>query len=322
MASFFQKEFKNIRVSRWILILLISAIAIALAYWIPAEMNKPPPEIREGVIDGYFDGQVRYWDAYAVKSKGFNESCASRHGIGSYNQSWVHMWGSIKYNDGSIEDASIEGKEIRGALCILDVDNNIFASSTNKETPGVIYFRGEVREMPFVDLGWTPPWIVAGIFAGAFLWALNRRRQIKKFDINDAKRLFYKKLATEGHQENIFGIIQCDSSRSSGGKTFDCSVPLKIDGRKYDAVYTCDTSGSELTFRIDDTGEVYNAKMGVEGRKVSLEFEQRDRKYDKEDITNAIRRDRAMQKEREEKEKKPENQFKDIGDSQTYEDEE
>jgi len=39
MASFFQKEFKNIRVSRWILILLISAIAIALAYWIPAEMN-------------------------------------------------------------------------------------------------------------------------------------------------------------------------------------------------------------------------------------------------------------------------------------------
>lgn len=286
---------------------MISAIAIALAYWIPAEMNKPPPEIREGVIDGYFDGQVRYWDAYAVKSKGFNESCASRHGIGSYNQSWVHMWGSIKYNDGSIEDASIEGKEIRGALCILDVDNNIFASSTNKETPGVIYFRGEVREMPQLQISAETLVIIAlvGVIF-VLVYIVYYKKSSDFFSAKEALQLIRMDLERDGYQLVGMGEAKETEGALEGtsytvkqrvlGKPNKIMIRHINDKRKITNLRENTTNNSLDTHTFDKGAEEFHREMLTKEKPWRVKDEERRRERlnppKKKEVEDDIRKGR------------------------------
>jgi len=290
-----ETEVGNYTLLQLVIILIAIGAVVYVAFWIVGEINKPPPEIVDGVAQGFFDGTK-----YGFMYKQTSQSLLQRR---CFNNSWLYFWGNITYDNGISVDVSHEGRRIDGLICIKSVNSIKWQSSdASSRTDITFVFRGTVSPIAVIDLNalireW---WGLIPLTVLIYLFYF-RKYIRKKFDAMDAIAIFedYKE---KNHLVEA-GKIHVEPLEVIGGKVFRVGQLIKGAKRNWLLILEIDNHRNITRIRPDELGDVWGSTFGKEGREYTEKLREQTRRYTASEVYDVASR-MVQEKKRKEPKRK------------------
>jgi hypothetical protein len=271
------KKFGNFTYLQWLVILIIFVGVIMAIGWFMAESAKPQPEIFEGYAEGAFHGRQKFFSSEGATERDRATSCYM-------NNSYLYFFnGNITYNDGTIEVVGEEGRKISGRICLITVDSYIWSSDDKyMRTPIHFSFSGTITPMPIIDPTPLIPWGIIGLLLLIIAYLVYRKVRLEFFDAMVAERVFSEYVQAKGLR--TIGPIESERQEVMGGKQYTVAQPIEWNRAMAYLVMDIDNRKTILSNRVDDTGDVYRAKMGKEAQRFNMEMRKSINKFSEEDV--------------------------------------
>lgn len=269
------KKFGNFTYAQWLVIIfLFLGIMYGLSAYL-SSLNQPAPTIYEGDASGVFHGRRYGFYISGTTSEEQAQNC--------YANSYLYFWGNLTMADGTRQDVSLEGREIRGLICIQTVNSYIWSSTDQSpRTPITFHFKGTISTVPMLD--WSPlvPWFGWGATILIVFYLIRRKLKPPDFDALAAEEVFSSYVEAKGYRP--IAPVEIEQQEAVGGKQFTVAQMIEGQNAPRTLILEIDNHKRILRKRFDEHGDIYRADMSKEARMLEKEMRKAGAKYTEADV--------------------------------------